>query len=366
MHSVAVLLYGPCSDVVVGGVVVVWARTKIHLEAGRRRVHSGTVHRNIAEMLHNAPMHPNVRAMQLLTAYLASRNLPLTTVDEILEDDALMLLQYFPMKSGKQLRRTYLADAYAAMMENVKKLIGADPFCIVTDGSTKNFGGLSKDVFVVIVRTLSQSALVEVACVEHSTAEHLKEMVVQALGKHQLALENCVGVMADNATSMNKLARLMDMPRYRCLAHALHLVVKDIIMGLPPVEELITVIQTFLSFGLQAQRRKRVALATNKPIGAFDVASTRWGSCLKVVRNLDGCWDAFRKAVADEKRESATKTRLLSLLDSPVCRVLCKHVVENTGVLAALITRSQADACFMEDVLQMARAIYSRHLVRCI
>lgn len=293
------------------------------------------------------PHEVAVRARALSHGRLVSLGCNANLASAILSSDVMETLSFaniFASGAGKSDRmRNDAIDCAEIGKKRIRALLQQDArfFSLIIDGaSSKLMGGHHINAILIWCPELRKPILLRMAVARNGSGKALDiaETIRDVAAEYDLNLgNNCVGLMADNASVNNKVSKLLGFKwQLRCIAHTYALVVNAAIDAVPGVKTFLTALHNIFTAGGNTSRRneakEKVYVDAGMDIHAVSqLYLNRWGTASTLISALVRHKGAmlkkalplffekassiadFRAAVAKARRQAAKQIGVIDL-----------------------------------------------------
>ena len=169
-------------------------------------------------------------------------------------------------------------------------------FSLINDGATgKLMGGVHVNAILIRCAELPKPVLLklDIAADGSGKAEHIAASIMKVCQEYGLDLQKlCVGLMADNASVNQKVAKLFGFKRQlRCIAHTVALLILAAIDALPGVKGFLLALHAIFTAGGNTSRRTEAGEAVYVDMGMnvraiLQFYLNRWGTASKLIGAL--------------------------------------------------------------------------------
>lgn len=168
---------------------------------------------------------------------------------------------------------------------------------LITDGATTSLARGAKPVLVLAASPYLESpTLISVFMdPDMTTAVEIGGLIKDDLARMGINMAQVTGIIGDNVNFNGKLARVLDVPHDKCIAHALALVAKAATRAIPKLTSVITGFGAMLTAGGSSARVKELEAWRGSSLGRakrFVVYPNRFGSMLDVIAAIAANSDA--------------------------------------------------------------------------
>jgi hypothetical protein len=177
-------------------------------------------------------------------------------------------------------------DAYEMVKEDVITALKGQVGALVTDGASTKFCGRQKPLAIVFSNSELGAVLLDVVMEEDGSAEAAAaaiEDTLKAFGIDKRTQITCC--MGDNVTFNDKLARILGIPRGKCIPHSLALVFKAVTTYFPSYATLTAGISAALTAGGGTRHFAELRKLGVDP-SRLICYPNRWGSLAGVAKYL--------------------------------------------------------------------------------
>jgi len=234
-----------------------------------------------------------------------------------------------------------LPGIWNQIFESTKLAINGVPISLICDEFQDVVG---KSLVAVIAVSSKAKFLLSLEEVPTCNGETIAGIVNAALELFEIAPALVVSFTTDGARYMGTAATRLPGEHVHCISHICHLMAKELMDAMEPLNKLITILTRLLKVGCSKKRINMLKAVVSDAGMRFPrfASYTRWGDWLRFVVGLIPIWGIVSEFMVEEQIQSIERDHMFELFDSEAVREMAQHVDRIAPILNSITLISQA------------------------